>query len=179
MSSALPQFRIVGKHSMRTYTKIIVGVSDMKVSDDPAATLATFSLGSCIGVAVFDPMARVGGLLHYMLPDAAINPNKAVENPYMFCNTGIPALFKAAYALGAQKRQMRIALVGGATILDQKGFFNIGNRNLMAARRMFHRNNALIEHQEVGGTTNRTVFLDVGSGELRIKVAGKGEYSAW
>lgn len=158
---------------------IVIGVSDMQVSVDPEAVLATYSLGSCIGVAVFDPWAQVGGLLHFMLPDAELNPEKAAKNPFMFCDTAIPALFKAAYALGAQKRRMKIAIVGGANILDQNGFFNIGKRNLMATRRMFNRNNAVIDHQEVGGSSNRSMFLTIGSGTLRIKVAGRGEYTVW
>lgn len=158
---------------------IVIGVSDMKVSADPEAVLATFSLGSCIGVAVYDPQVRVGGILHYMLPESELCPEKAAQNPFMFCDTGIPALFKAAYALGAQKRRMKIAIIGGANILDQNGFFNIGKRNVMAARRMFNRNNAVIDHQEIGGSTNRTVFLAIAGGALRIKVAGRGEYTAW
>lgn len=158
---------------------IVIGVSDMQVSADPKVVLATYSLGSCIGVAVYDPVVRVGGILHYMLPEAELCPEKAALNPFMFCDTGIPALFKAAYALGAQKRRLKIAIIGGANILDQNGFFNIGKRNVMAARRMFNRNNAVIDHQEIGGSTNRTVFLTIESGALRIKVAGRGEYTAW
>ena len=81
---------------------LIVGVSDMKVSNDREAILITYSLGSCIGVAIYDSVARVGGLLHYMLPESGLDQEKARKNPYMFADTGIPALFKAAYKLGAK-----------------------------------------------------------------------------
>ena len=117
--------------------KLIVGVSDMKVSNDPNATLITYSLGSCIGVVVYDPVAKAGGLLHYMLPESSIDADKAKKNPYMFADTGIPSLFKATYALGAKKQRMKVAVMGGSQVLDQKGFFNIGKRNHTALRKLF------------------------------------------
>ena len=84
--------------------ELIVGISDLKVSNNPADVLITYALGSCIGVAVFDPKARVGGLLHFMLPDSILNPNKARTMPAMFADTGITLLFKSCYAVGAEKR---------------------------------------------------------------------------
>ena len=107
---------------------LTVGVSDMKVSDDPKSVLVTYSLGSCIGVAIYDPVVRIGGLLHFMLPESNLDPTKAKNNPFMFADTGIPALFKSAYKLGAKKQRIKVVVVGGAQILDQQGFFNIGKR---------------------------------------------------
>ena len=154
---------------------LIVGVSDMKVSDDMEAVLATYSLGSCIGVAIYDAVARVGGLLHYMLPESSLDQEKANKNPYMFADTGIPALFKAAYKLGAKKQRLKVIVVGGSQILDQKGFFNIGKRNETAVRKMFHRNNVIIDYSDVGGVVNRTIKLAVDNGDVWLKVSGKGE----
>lgn len=152
--------------------KLIVGVSDMKVSNDPNATLITYSLGSCIGVVVFDPVAKAGGLLHYMLPESSLDENKAKNNPYMFADTGIPSLFKATYALGAKKQRMKIAVMGGSQILDQKGFFNIGKRNHTALRKMFFKNNVIISYEDVGGNVNRTVKLEMSTGDMYNKVSG-------
>ena len=154
---------------------LIVGVSDMKVSDDMEAVLATYSLGSCIGVAIYDAVARVGGLLHYMLPESSLDPGKANKNPYMFADTGIPALFKAAYKLGAKKQRLKVVVVGGSQILDQKGFFNIGKRNETAVRKMFHRNNVIIDYTDVGGVVNRTIKMAVNNGDVWLKISGKGE----
>ena len=154
---------------------LIVGVSDMKVSDDMEAVLATYSLGSCIGVAIYDAVARVGGLLHYMLPESSLDLEKANKNPYMFADTGIPALFKAAYKLGAKKQRLKVVVVGGSQILDQKGFFNIGKRNETAVRKMFHRNNVIIDYTDVGGVVNRTIKLAVDNGDVWLRVSGKGE----
>ena len=147
----------------------------MKVSDDKEAVLATYSLGSCIGVAIYDAVARVGGLLHYMLPESSLDLEKANKNPYMFADTGIPALFKAAYKLGAKKQRLKVVVVGGSQILDQKGFFNIGKRNETAVRKMFHRNNVIIDYTDVGGVVNRTIKLAVDNGDFWLKVSGKGE----
>lgn len=155
----------------------IVGVSDMKASNDPGATLITYSLGSCIGVAVYDPEAGAGGLLHFMLPDSTLDPVKASKRPDMFADTGIPRLFKAVYALGGKKQRMKVLVVGGSQVMDQAGFFNIGRRNEMAVRKIFHRNNVVIDFQHTGGTSNRTIRLDIKDGHALLKISGEGEIS--
>ena len=154
---------------------IIVGVSDMKASNDPAATLVTYSLGSCIGIAVYDPVVKAGGLLHYMLPESHLDGTKAKNNPFMFADTGIPALFKETYRLGAKKQRMKVVVVGGAQILDQKGFFNIGKRNHMAVRKIFWKNQVMIDYEDIGGSVNRTIRIDIATGKIHIKVSGMGE----
>ena len=154
---------------------IIVGVSDMKVSNDPGDELVTYSLGSCIGIAVYDPAARAGGLLHYLLPESSLDPVKAENNPFMFADTGIPLLFKACYSLGAQKQRMKVVVVGGSQAMDVNGFFNIGKRNDMAARKMFHRNNVIVGFRDVGGTVNRTIRLKLAKGNFTLKVSGGEE----
>jgi len=153
---------------------IVVGVGDMKVSNDPEDVLVTYSLSSCIGLAIYDPVAKVGGLLHYMLPESSLDGSKARKNPYMFGDTGIPLLFKEAYNLGAKKNRLKVIVVGGAQILDQKGFFNIGKRNHTLLRKMFWKNNVMIDYEEVGGTVNRTIRLEIESGQAWLKVSGIG-----
>ena len=153
---------------------VIVGVADMKVSNDPEAVLATYSLGSCIGVAIYDPFAKVGGLLHYMLPDSSLDKEKARRNPFMFGDTGIPTLFKKAYGLGAKKQRLKVVVAGGAQILDQKGLFNIGKRNHTLLRKLFWRNNVMVDFEAIGGTVNRTVKLGVADGTTWMKVSGEG-----
>ena len=153
----------------------IVGVSDMKVSNDLDSRIITYSLGSCIGIAIYDSAALVGGIAHFMLPDSNLDKEKAMKKPFMFADTCIPKLFKAAYKLGGKKERMRVVLVGGSQILDQKGFFNIGKRNHMAARKIFWKNKVLIDYEDVGGNSNRTIKLEVKTGRIILKVSGKGE----
>ena len=152
---------------------ITIGVADMKVSNDPEATLVTYSLGSCIGVAIYDPKVSVGGLLHYMLPDSNLDLEKAKNNPFMFADTGIPLLFRETYKLGAEKSRIVVRVAGGAQILDDKGFFNIGKRNQLILKKIFWRNNVLVKAEALGGSVNRTVRLNLSTGELLLKEAGK------
>ena len=154
---------------------LIIGISDLKVSDDLESVLVTYSLGSCIGITVYDPVVRVGGMLHFMLPESNLDPVKAQKNPYMFADTGVPFLFKNAYKLGAKKQRMKVIVAGGAQVLDQKGFFNIGKRNYMAVRKLFWKNNVMIDYEDVGGSSNRTLKLAVKNGQAWLKVSGQDE----
>jgi len=154
--------------------KLIVGIADMKIGDNPDATLIAYSLGSCIGITIYDPGVKVGGLLHYMLPDSQIDAEKAQKNPWMFADTGIPLFFKEAYKLGAEKRRMEVKVAGGSQILDESGFFNIGKRNYMALRKIFWVNNVLIHGEDVGGYVNRTLSVELSSGRVWVKTSGDG-----
>lgn len=158
---------------------IIVGVADMKVSNDPEGLLVAYSVGSCIGLAIHDPIATVGGMLHYMLPQSSIDVRKAKKNPYMFADTGIPLLFKEAYNLGAKKHRLRVTVVGGAQILDQKGLFNIGKRNYLLLRNMFMKNNVSIDFEDVGSNVTRTLKLEIRSGEAWLKISGRETKKIW
>jgi chemotaxis protein CheD len=154
---------------------LIVGVGDMMVSNKPGAVLATYSLGSCIGVGIYDPVAKVAGLLHYMLPESSLDAAKAKKNPYMFGDSGIPMLFKESYKLGAKKNRLKVMVLGGAQILDQNGMFNIGKRNHTVLRKMFWKNNVMIDFEASGGVVNRTIKLAVENGEAWLKVSGDKE----
>jgi chemotaxis protein CheD len=151
---------------------LVVGISDLKVSSNPADSMITYALGSCIAVAVYDPVAKVGGLLHFMLPDSTLDAGKAKDTPAMFADTGIPHLFKSCYKLGADKKRMVVKVAGGASILDESNFFRIGQKNIMAMRKIFWNNNVLIDAEDTGKNFNRTVRIDLGTGKVYIKRAG-------
>ena len=148
---------------------LIVGISDLKVSNNPGDILVTFALGSCIAVAIYDPLAKVGGLLHYMLPDSNLDLNKAQAQPGMFADTGVPLLFKSCYRLGAEKKRIIVKVAGGASILDDTNFFRIGQKNITALRKIFWKNNVMIEAEDTGSNYNRTVRLDLSNGKFLIK----------
>ena len=153
----------------------IVGVADMKVSNQADDTIVTYSLGSCIGLAIHDPQAGVGGMLHYMLPDSAIDAVKAKNNPFMFADTGIPALFKQVYALGAKKIRIKVFVAGGAEIMEQEGIFNLGRQNYSALMQILNKNDVSIWKQAVGGYSNRTIKMEITSGNIYLKTSGLGE----
>jgi chemotaxis protein CheD len=153
--------------------RVVVGMAESVVSNNPSVTLATYSLGSCLGISIYDPVARVGGLVHIMLPDSSIAPDKARTQPAMFLDTGLPKLFKSAYEMRLDKHRALICVAGGAQIMDDKGFFNIGQRNRAALDALLHQHGLCICAEEVGGMVNRTLYLKLATGEVRLKVSGQ------
>lgn len=156
-------------------TLLTVGVGDCKVSNAAESVLATYALGSCIAVAIHDPVAAVGGLLHFMLPESSLNPDKASQSPFMFADTGIPRLFHAVYGLGADKRRLVVRAAGGAQVMDENGVFNIGKRNYLALRKILWKAGVMIHDEEIGGTMSRTVRLEVATGRFLIRGPGTAE----
>lgn len=156
-------------------SSITVGVGDCQVSGEPQNVLVTYALGSCLAVMVHDPQVAVAGLLHFMLPESQIDPEKAGRQPFMFADTGIPLLFRKAYELGADKRRMTVVVAGGAQMMDPEGAFNIGKRNHMAMRKIFWKAGVLVKAEEVGGAVSRTVRLEVGSGKMFLRQGGEKE----
>ena len=148
---------------------IVVGVADCKLTSDPSDVLITYALGSCIAVSIYDPVARVGGLLHFMLPEAPTASARAGKSPFMFADTGIPLMFREAYEMGAQKRRMRVRVAGGAQIMDENGVFNIGQRNCLAMRKIFWKAGVLVQAEELGGTRPRTMRFEIDSGRVFLK----------
>ena len=153
-----------------------VGIADMKVTADPLKTLVTYSLGSCVGVVIYDPVAVVGGMLHSMLPDAVGDPAGPSFNPYEFIDTGVPLLFKEAYRYGARKYRIEVSVVGCAQIMDDSGYFNIGKRNLAALRRLFWKNGILISREHVEGAASRMVRLEMKTGRVMLRCGWNEEF---
>ncbi len=156
--------------------QLIVGMGDMLTSNDSSAILATYSLGSCVGVAIYDPVARVGGLLHAMLPSSSINTDRAAVRPFMFVDTGLPAMFHGVYALGGIKSRLIVKFAGGAEFLDEKKIFRIGQRNIEATKALLERNSVKLVASETGGRESRTVRLDLKTGNFTLDIPGKAQY---
>jgi chemotaxis protein CheD len=152
----------------------VVGIADFQVSNNPADLLITYALGSCLGICIYDPEARVGGLLHVMLPSGSVDADKAKKNPARFVDTGVPALFKEAYRLGASKERIIIKVAGGASITcnGNGDAFQIGKRNLITLKKLLWKNGVMLKAEDVGGSHSRTVSLAVGTGEVLLKAEG-------
>jgi chemotaxis protein CheD len=159
----------------RTERKVIVGVGAFAVSNDRSVVLSTYSLGSCLGIAVYDPVVHAAGLLHVMLPDSTINAEKASQYPGMFVDTGIPALFRALYQLRAEKHRIHICVAGGAKLMDDTGFFNIGGRNFEALNAILDKHQLAVDARRLGGLVSRTMHVSVETGEVRLKASGQSE----
>ena len=154
---------------------IVIGVADCKVSADPHSRLVTYALGSCIAVAIHDPVSRVAGMLHFMLPESSGDPDKGATSPYRYADTGTPLLFREAYRQGARKKRLVVKLIGGAAVFDDHGIFNIGKRNLAAVKKILWKAGVMVHAEEVGGTQSRTVRMDVATGRLVINGPGGKE----
>jgi chemotaxis protein CheD len=155
--------------------EILVAPADMKVSANPQHVLATEALGTAVGLAAFDPVRRAGGILHFLLPDASLSRSRAQKTPCLFADTGIPALLQALVGAGGEVSRLQVTVAGGAGGLDQKGPFDIGQRNLLALRRILQANQIPIHHEVVGGQFYRSLRLDLHSGRIRIAIPGHGE----
>lgn len=154
--------------------RVIVGIGELAVADGETS-IVTHALGSCVAVCIWDPMARVGGMLHVLLPEARINQVRAERQPAAFADTGIPLLFQSAYARGLQKARTQVTLVGGADISQDapEGVLNVGRRNILAARKMLWGNGVLIRTEDVGGRRARTVAMSMQDGRIVVSVAGE------
>ena len=152
--------------------RVVVGISDMKISEHPDDYIVTYSLGSCLGVTVYDPVIKVAGMIHCMLPVSSIDKDRATREPYMFVDTGIPMLLNKMLDYGAEKKRLIIKIAGCAAILDDKGMFKIGERNLTVVRKILWKNSMLIKAVDVGGAVSRTLSIDVSTGTVIIKSKG-------
>ena len=148
--------------------KQIVQVGDMKVGVE-GDEIVTYALGSCLGLMVYDPVARVGGMLHAMLPLSKINPQKAAANPYMFVDKGVPILFKEVYNLGGQKARLIVKAAGCGSPIGKNEMFKIGERNYTVLKKLLWKNGVLLKAEEIGDSVSRTVHFDISTGRTTIK----------
>jgi chemotaxis protein CheD len=155
--------------------QVIVGMADMKATNETCGVLSTYVLGSCLAVSVFDPLAGVAGMLHFLLPDSAINIQRALQNPYLFADTGIPLLFRSAYKLGAEKERIVCRVAGGSHFLDPENMFDVGEQNYQVAVRILGKNNVKIDKEYVGGLAGIMLNLHLGTGRTTVSLPGGEE----
>lgn len=153
---------------------IKVGMADLKVGRAPD-TLTTLGLGSCIGLTLYDPVAKVGGLVHYMLPDSTKLRNNT--NIAKFGDTGIRELLRQVIALGANQRRLVSKIAGGACMFETSGLSSVGNvgkRNAEAAKTILKELRIPLIAEDTGLNYGRTVELNCETGDFLIKSVGKG-----
>lgn len=147
----------------------------MRVSNDPHALLVTQSMGSCIGVSVYDPQSHVGGMMHSMLPSSVIHrghSNQATLRPCMFVDTGLPTLLDAVCALGATKDRLIVTIAGGAQFLKSSPILNVAGKTAATVQDLLNQAGIQSHVVECGGQYCRTLSLDIGSGSLTLDAPG-------
>lgn len=152
--------------------RILVGIGEMAIGESDADLLIASSLGSCLGVAVFERRLKIGGLIHCFLPLSQSDPAKAKERPATYVDTGVTALLQEILSRGGSKKELVIGVAGGSAINDANGVFEIGSRNFTVLRKLLWKNNLLLAASDVGGDSSRTVTLHAGSGEFWVKKGG-------
>ena len=152
---------------------IKVGMADLKIAKFPDA-LTTLGLGSCIGIALYDPTSKVGGLVHIMLPDSKSIKNNS--NIAKFADTGIVELVSQMIRAGAHRNKIVAKIAGGAKMFATTGLSdisNIGERNAQASILMLNELKIPLLAIETGENYGRTVELYCDSGEFTIKSVEK------
>lgn len=150
-----------------------VGMADLKIASSPDL-LTTLGLGSCIGLTLYDPVAKIGGLVHYMLPDSTKLKNNT--NIAKFGDTGIKELYRLVIEQGASKRRLVAKIAGGAKMFEVSGLSNVGHvgeRNAEAAKEVLKELGIPLVAEDTGLNYGRTVVLDCETGEFVIKAVGK------
>lgn len=149
-----------------------VGIADYKVARAPVKII-TLGLGSCIGVTLFDPNNKVGGMVHIMLPDSTQFKN--ATNPAKYADLGIPLLLEEVLKLGARRSSLQAKIAGGAQMFsfaDKTTSLNIGQRNAEMTKYMLNKLGIKLFAEDTGKNYGRTMILDTTTGEVLIRTAG-------
>lgn len=153
---------------------ITVGMADYKTSKTPDI-LMTAGLGSCIGICIHDPVEKVGGMAHIMLPTSSGKPG---ENLSKYANTAVELMIQDILSLGAKKMRLQAKIAGGAQMFSFPGKTNvlkIGDRNAEAVEAELKRLGIPLRVADVGGSFGRTIHFDVGTGDLKVRTINHGE----
>jgi chemotaxis protein CheD len=157
---------LLGTPAGQPQQRVVIGIGEAAVAG-PDATIVTHALGSCVAVCLWDPEARVGAMLHFLLPESRVNPDRAKKQPGTFADTGIPLLIQEAMQRGLNKKRCRAHLFGGAAVGAQGGL-DVGKRNSLAARRLLWQHGIFIHAEALGGTDPRTVNFSVADGTYQV-----------
>ncbi len=151
-----------------------VGIGQRAVTSDQSALLVSYGLGSCVAVAMWDAQARVGGLIHVLLPDPPAGASPATLG--RFAATGVPLLLFDLEAAGASRTRLRVVAAGGARMLGALSRMGpvtgIGERNVLATRAAIEAAGLRLAACDFGGTTGRTLGLTIATGATWTRVAG-------
>lgn len=154
--------------------QLVVGIGDMKLGRQEG-TIITYALGSCIGIALYDPMIKLGALVHIMLPER-VNSD---ANIFKYADTGVRETLRKLYAYGAVKHRLTAKIAGGAKMFDMKGkssaMGNIGERNAQMVKRVLMQEGIRIVKEDIGANYARTMSIDLATGMVLVKTFGRPE----
>ncbi len=155
---------------------VTVAIGQWAVAAAPAKIRTL--LGSCVGLILYDRVARLGGLAHIVLPDS----RGSTEHPGKFADTAIPAMIaEIERQLRAPSRgRLTAKVVGGASMFSTAGppsaAMNIGQLNQEAVERILGALRIPIVGRDLGGTSGRHLTVDASSGIVGIRIPGGGDH---
>ena len=156
-----------------------VTIGAVVTSRVPSEVLVAYGLGSCVAVCLYDPVTRVGGMLHALLPTAP-DKRKTKDRRAKFVDEGVPLLIEELTKLGARRSRLIVLMCGGAKVLSipglsDDGALNIGKRNVQAAEAALQAARLRVKAQDTGGNTGRTVKLYIDTGQVTVRSLGRAE----
>ncbi|CAG7841088.1 Chemoreceptor glutamine deamidase CheD [Clostridium haemolyticum] len=154
--------------------EVRIGIGDLNTAMPPQK-LITVGLGSCIGIAIYDPIKKIGGLAHIMLPDSTQFSN--ITNPMKFADLAIPILLSKMEKKGAIKRHLKAKIAGGASMFDfsdKSMIIDIGNRNSESVKKVLRKLGIPIVSEDTGGNKGRTMVFNTEDGVVEIRTVGMG-----
>ena len=152
-----------------------VGIADFKLTKPPKE-LATYALGSCVGICIYDANLKLAGLSHILLPDS--QATHGIVDKMKYADTAIPELVRRMEIFGAKKFSLKAKIIGGAQMFasnNNVATMNIGERNILATREQLKKLRIPIVAEEVGGTHGRTIYFNPQDGSVRVKSVSKAE----
>jgi chemotaxis protein CheD len=154
-----------------TQNMINVGLAELAVSKEPTDILTVLGLGSCIALCAFDPVARVGGLAHMVLPRCRVETDEfGIKVKYI--ETGVPWLLQKMYKQGVQKSNLIIKIAGGARMMNIPGnnnILDIGQKNIVQVKETLAKEGLRICAEDLGGGLGRSVRFYVETGKIQVK----------
>ena len=154
--------------------QLVVGIADMKICRAPGV-LITYALGSCIGVCIYDPVIRLAGMVHIMLP---LNMEGQPKNVFKYADTGIVEMIRKMEVFGGVRSRMVCKIAGGAKMFDLAGGGSIGNiglRNAESVKQVLNREHIRLVREDVGANYARTLTFDAATGQGLIRSYGRKE----
>lgn len=155
--------------------QLSVGIADMKLARQEGE-LITYALGSCIGIALYDPMIKLGALIHIMLPERGTMTD---TNLYKFADSGIKETLRKMSVMGGRNTRMTAKIAGGAKMFELKGssgiFGNIGQRNIISVKQTLREAGIRLTAEDVGENYARTMVMDITTGKVKIRTFGRSE----
>ena len=153
---------------------LIVGISDYKFERNPNV-IATYALGSCVGICLYDKFAKVGGLSHIMLPESSMFSRNEI-NRMKFADTAVVDLVQALIRIGADRKRLTAKIAGGAKMFEvQPGspMGTIGERNINSVKNILYSLKIPIIGEDTGLNYGRTVYFDLETGIMKVQVLSR------